>query len=115
MARRIRRTAIAVTAALVGSLVIAAPAPAERSPVRAEFRVNQQGWLPREPKIVALMTSQPLGPTTFTVRDRHGDVVLRGAVPSSTAGGWSDRFPDVYLIDLSALHAEGRYVVRTAG
>ena len=115
MARRIRRTAAAVTAALVASVLTAAPAPAERSPVRAELRVNQQGWLPGETKVVALMASRQLGHTTFTVVDRDGDVVLRGTVPTTTTGGWSDRFPAVYRIDLSALRATGRYVLRTAG
>jgi endoglucanase len=122
MARGTRLPALALAAALL-TLVPATASPAASpvaSPVasagvRAELRVNQQGWLRHETKIATLMASARLGHTTFTVLDRHRRVVLRGTVPRTPSGSWSGRFPAVYRLDLSALHAKGRYVVRTQG
>jgi endoglucanase len=113
MARGTRGTALALVAALL-TLLPVAPAPAAPVHVRAELRVNQQGWLRHEAKLATLMASAPLGHTTFTVL-RHREVVLRGTVPSRPVGAWSGRFPVVYQLDLSALRARGRYVVRTQG
>src|SRR3954451_10152010 len=114
MARGGRVTALALVAALL-TLLPAAPTPAAPDHVRAELRANQQGWLRHETKLATLMASAPLGHTTFTVLDRHRRVVLHGTVPRTPVGGWSGRFPAGYALDLSALHAKGRYVVRTQG
>ena len=116
MTQGVRGLALALVAALL-ALVPVVPAPAATPPahVRAELRVNQQGWLPRETKTAVLMASRPLGHTTFAVVGKQGRVFLRGTVPSGAAGTWSKRFPDVYRLDLSALRAKGRYRVVTAG
>ena len=72
-----------VALALASPLLALVPASgASAQPVRAELRVNQQGWLPRETKLAALMTSGPIGATRFTVVNDGGEVVLRGTVPS---------------------------------
>jgi len=113
MATGSRYTALALVAALL-TLVPAAPTTGAPAGIRAEVRVNQQGWLRHETKLATLMASAPIGHTTFTVV-RDGKVVLRGTVPARPVGGWSGRFPAVYRLDLSALHARGRYVVRTRG
>jgi endoglucanase len=115
MARGIRGTTLVLVAALL-ALVPASPSPAAATGrLRAELRVDQHGWLPHEAKIATLMSSRPLGRTTFTVLDRHHTVVLRGTVPRTPVGAWSSRFPAVYRLDLSALHEKGHYTVRTHG
>ena len=114
MARGTRGLAVALVSALL-VLWPVDPAPATAPHVRAEVRVNQQGWLPREAKTATLMASRPLAHTTYTVHDRHGRVVLRGDVPSTPVGSWSDRFPYVYRLDLSGLRTKGRFLVRTQG
>ena len=124
MATRTRGTALIAGAALLvliplgGTPTRAAPmtAGASTAPaVRAELRVNQQGYLRREPKSARLMASRELGRTTFEVVDDSGHVALRGRVPAQPAGYWSRSFPAVYRLDLSALHRVGRYRVVTHG
>ncbi len=119
MTQEVRGLALALVATLLG-LVPATPAPAATPAAappgsRAELRVNQQGWSPRETKTATLMTSRPLGRATFAVVGQGGRTFLRGTVPSTPAGGWSSRFPYVYLLDLSGLRAKGRYRVVTGG
>src|SRR3954469_9445330 len=99
MAGGIRITALALVATLLGLLPVP-PAPGAPGHIRAELRVNQQGWLRHETKVATLMASARLGHTNFTVL-RHHEVVLRGTVPSQPVGGWSGRFPVVYRLDLS--------------
>jgi endoglucanase len=116
MAQGVRGLALALVATLLALVpVVPAPAATPRAHVRAELRVNQQGWLPRETKTAMLMASRPLGHTTFAVVGKQGRVFLRGTVPSGAAGTWSNRFSHVYRLDLSALRAKGRYRVVTAG
>src|SRR3954447_19547621 len=121
MARGTGLAAVALVAPLVATL----PAPSlsaqtdqpgdAPAPLRAALRVNDQGWLPRETKQATLMTSRPIGATTFAVVGHHGKVFLRGTVPSEPVGRWSGRFPDVYRIDLSPLRTRGRYRLQTYG
>jgi endoglucanase len=114
MAREIRGLALGLVAALL-ALVPVAPAHTAPPRTRAELRVNQQGWLPREAKTATLMSSRALGPTTYAVLDQQHRVVLRGKVSSTPVGSWSGGFPYVYRLDLSRLRRAGRYVVRTQG
>ncbi|MDX6371343.1 MAG: endoglucanase, partial [Nocardioidaceae bacterium] len=114
MARGIRGTALALVAALL-ALVPTAPGHSAPQKLRAELRVNQQGWLPAETKSATLMSSQPLGRTTFVVVGKQGRAYLRGTVPSSSVGSWGNRFPYVYRLDLSGLRAKGRYRIETRG
>ena len=119
MSRGVQGLALALVAALFALVpVVPAPAATPTMPppsVRAELRVNQQGWLPRETKTAVLMASERLGHTTFSVVGKHGRVFLRGTVPSVPAGAWSNRFPHVYLLDLSRLRVKGLYRVVTTG
>jgi len=118
-----------VTLAAASLLALAAypSSAAGRSPVAATpargatgalgiLRLNQQGYLPGETKQARLMapTRQP-GPTTFTVTDAAGHVVLRGSVPAVPAGSWNARYPEVYVLDLSAVRAPGTYRLSTRG
>ena len=113
MTRGTRGLALALVTALLALVPTTAPAAQPR--VRAEVRVNQQGWLPREPKAATLMASRPLAHTTYTVQDEHGRVVLRGTVPGTEVGSWSGRFPYVYRLDLSGVRTKGRFLVQTHG
>jgi hypothetical protein len=61
------------------------------------------------------MAPRPLGRTTYAVVASDGTVVLRGTVPGRPAGRWSSAYPAVYRLDLTALHARGRYRIRTHG
>jgi len=119
MAAGLRGTALAIVASLV-VLLPTAPAhtaapPHARAELRVELRVDQQGWLPHEHKLVTLMASGPLGRTSYVVRGPHRRVVLRGAVPSTPSGAWSARFPYVYRLDVSALRVAGTYRLETRG
>ena len=60
--RGIHVVALALASPLL-ALVPAIGAPAQ--PVRAELRVDQHGWLPRETKLATLMTSGTIGATTY--------------------------------------------------
>jgi len=116
MATGFRGTALAVAASLLALVPATPPAPAAAGHrIRAELRVNQQGWLPREAKQAVLMASDPLGRTAYVVRDARGKLVLRGTVPSRPEAGWSDRFGYVYRLDLSALHRKGSYRIELRG
>jgi endoglucanase len=78
-------------------------------------RVNQQGYLPSEPKQARLMTRAPVKHASFRVVDDSDTVVLTGRVPRHTTGSWSRRYPAVYRLDLGGLHTEGRYRVEVVG
>ena len=115
MARGIRGLALALVATLLALVPVVPVRAAAPSTGRPELRVNQQGWLPRETKTAMLMAPRRIGRTTFAVVGKRGRVFLRGTVPSAPAGSWSNRFPYVYLLDLSGLRAKGRYRVVTSG
>ena len=89
-------------------------APA-RAAVHGVLRVNQQGYLQGEPKQARLMTRAPVHRATYTVTDDTDQVVLQGRVPRRSEGRWSRRFPAVYAIDLTSVHARGRYRITVSG
>jgi hypothetical protein len=105
------------TGLVTGPLPGAAPASATaaREPVHGLVRVNQQGYLSGEPKQARLMTTAPVHHTSFRVLDTTGHVVLHGRVPGRSTGSWSSRYPAVYRLDLSGLHARGRYRIAVRG
>jgi endoglucanase len=107
-----------LVAALVAGLapaVAGSDAPASATPTHGWIRVNQGGYLPGEPKQARLMTTAAVHGTTYQVRDSSGAVVLRGRVPARPTGSWGSHVRAVYRLDLSALHAAGRYRVSTRG
>jgi endoglucanase len=108
----------ALVAALVTGLapqVAGSQAHPARAATRGWVRVNQQGYLPGEAKQARLMTTAPVRGTSYQVTNSSGAVVLRGRVPARPVGSWGRRIRAVYLLDLSALHAPGRYRVSTTG
>src|SRR4051794_32039639 len=118
-----RRAAVAgLGTTLAAALVTGVSPPDARShtdsvssPTRGWVRVNQQGYLPGEPKQARLMTTHPVHGARFRVTDSSGAVVLRGPVPGRSTGAWSSRFPTVYRLDLSAMREPGRYRISTRG
>ena len=89
-----------------------APAP---GPTLGLIRVNQQGYLPGEPKQARLMTTHPsTTPGTASPTTRGASYCAVGCPPHST-GSWNARFPAVYRLGLSRLHTPGRYRVATSG
>jgi len=117
-----RATAVPLGAALVAALVTGlspqvagSHADPARAATRGWVRVNQQGYLPGEPKQARLTTTAPVHGTTYRVTDSAGTVVLRGRVPARSTGSWGRRIRAVYRLDLSALHTPGRYRVSTTG
>jgi endoglucanase len=110
----------ATVAALVAGLTLGAvPAGVARTSatdaVPGVVRVNQQGYLPSEPKQARLMMRAPVHDATFRVVDDSDAVVLAGRVPRHTTGSWSHRYPAVYRLDLGGLHTDGRYRVEVDG
>jgi len=117
-----RATVVPLGAALAALLVTGvqpqvtgSPAASGRASTRGWVRLNQQGYLPGEPKQARLMTTAPVRGTTYRVTDPGGAVVLRGQVPARSEGSWNARIPAVYRLDLSPLRTPGRYRVSTVG
>ena len=81
MSARLSGTAMALVASLLAPWPAAPAHSSEPRQLRAEVRVNQQGWLPGETKIVSLLASRPLGRTSYVVLG-HRTVLLRGMVPA---------------------------------
>ncbi|MGC4111581.1 MAG: glycoside hydrolase family 9 protein [Nocardioides sp.] len=113
-------TAVASTAALGVALLAQPPATGAGSAPRAArahgvVRVNQQGYLPDEPKQARLMSDAAVNGAHYRVTDGAGHVVLRGAVPQHSTGSWNAAYPAVYRLDLSALRTPGRYRLTTSG
>lgn len=92
----------------------AATPPAADS-VRGVVRVNQQGYLPGEPKQARLMTRAKVHDATYSVVDDSDTVVLTARVPHRSTGSWSARYPAVYRLDLHGLDTEGRYRIVVHG
>ena len=106
--------AVAVLVALVALGIDAQPVRVVPGGAPAAFiRVNQVGFATEAPKRALLMASGPEAGATFDVR-RGAHRVLRGRV-GARLGSWSDAFPDVYAIDLSALRSAGDYTISVAG
>ncbi len=80
----------------------------------AFLRVNQVGYTPAGAKTAFLMSPVAENGARFVLRDASGHAVLRGDVGASS-GAWSDAYPDVYPIDLSAVTSPGDYTISVAG
>jgi endoglucanase len=111
---------VALTAALATGLPAGLPSGQARTAVATTavhgvVRVNQQGYLQGEPKQARLMTRAPVSGATYVVTDDADQVVLQGTVPKRGTGSWSRRFPAVYALDLTGVHARGRYRVTVTG
>jgi hypothetical protein len=87
--------------------------PAAVTPLSGALRVDQVGYAPGESKLAYLMTTAVAPGQPFTVRDASGGTVLSG-VAGASLGSWNAAYPAVYPLDLSSLHAAGRYRVDIA-
>jgi hypothetical protein len=102
--------------ALVAALLAVPATPAIAAPrAHGLIRVNQQGYLPGEPKQARLMSDAAVSDAGYRVTDAAGHVVLHGRVPARSTGSWNARYPAVYRIDLTGLRRPGRYRVATTG
>ena len=105
---------VAACLALPGGSAHASGEPPARAALPGEIRVNQQGYLPGEPKVALLMAPASVS-GSFEVEDQLGDVVLTGTIPAGSEGAWNSGFPEIYRLDLSALTAPGTYHVVVGG
>ena len=123
MGRAAVRPLGAALAALLAGGLVAGPAAGPALPrtvpapgtTHGLVRVNQQGYLPGEPKQARLMTTAPVQDARYRVTDHSGHVVLRGRVPARSTGSWNARFPAVYRLELGRLHRPGRYRIEATG
>ncbi|GGJ75940.1 hydrolase [Pilimelia anulata] len=107
---RVRRAGAAL---LAGALLLAAAACGpDAAGGAAAVRVDQVGYAAAGPKIAYLMTDGD-DDAPFEVRDENDAVVLRGTAGGSR-GEWSDRYPAVRPLDLTALRDPGRYRIVVA-
>ena len=114
-----RRTAAGIvvgTLAVLGSSVPASGAVGSEAhgAVAAEIRVNQQGYLPSEHKLVVLMAPSEVD-GTWEVQDSGGGTVLSGVLPARSSGSWNVAFPAVYRLDLVDLQTPGSFRLVVSG
>jgi hypothetical protein len=97
-----------------GTSTIRATPAAAASALSGFVRADQVGYGRGEAKLAYLMTTIAAPGQHFTVRNGSGGPVLAG-VAGGSLGSWNAAYPAVYPLDLSALHAVGRYTVDVAG
>jgi hypothetical protein len=108
---RIRSAGLALATLVVTAACAAPPESATTPPPRSGFvRVDQLGYAPNEAKYAYLMSATDPGEPHFQVLDEAGRTVLTGTAGTSR-GPWNSAFPDVRLLDLSAITAPGSYRV----
>ena len=73
-------------------------------------RVDQGGYAIGQEKVAYAMGPDDVEGVGFRVVDEAGDIALEGDLGPST-GGWSDAYPAVHPLDLSALDRRGTYTV----
>ncbi len=116
---------VAITAVIVVLTSISGPSPslASASPsqppspqdqpaptIRGTIRVDQLGYLAGERKVGYLLATAAIAGARFQVRDRDGDIVLRGSVGPSH-GPWNGRYRAVHELDFSGLDQAGTYTL----
>ncbi|HEU4322639.1 MAG TPA: glycoside hydrolase family 9 protein [Roseiflexaceae bacterium] len=105
-------TGLALCALLMAGLLGGArPVAAQGS---AFVRLNQVGYISGEPKRALLMASGVETGATFSVVSTGGGSVYSAAV-GARLGSWSTGFPNVYLIDFSAVTTPGSYTIQVSG
>lgn len=72
------------------------------------IRVNQVGYLSEGPKAATLMSSEPLGGSTFEVRGESDSIAFSGTV-GNRRKDWSTSYPYVYRLGFSDLRSSGSY------
>jgi endoglucanase len=106
---------LGAVAALVGGLLgaVSAPPAAGAAP-GGVVRVNQVGYAASGAKEAFLLAKGTVSGATFTVLDAAGGTALAGRV-GANLGSWNAAYPDVYLIDFTALKAAGTYHITVSG
>ncbi|MFD9732884.1 glycoside hydrolase family 9 protein [Umezawaea sp. NPDC059074] len=94
------------------ALLVTAAACSSSTEGSARIRVDQLGFVTDGVKHAYLMAAD--APESFRVVAESGTVVLESA-PSSTAARWSDAYPAVRVLDLTAVTTPGQYRVEAAG
>lgn len=74
---------------------------------QVEIRLNQVGYYPMEQKAVVVEGADPTG--VITVEDSKGKTVLRPTAVREVKAPWGEKVR--YVVDVSALRAEGEYTV----
>ena len=88
--------------------------PGTGDPSAVLVRVDMGGYAIGEEKVAYAMGPDDVEGVGFRVVDRAGDVVLRGDLGPRT-GRWSDAYPAVHPLDLTALDVAGTYAVELDG
>ena len=91
------------------------PAHTRAAAAPPQVRVDQLGYLIKEPKHARLMTADRIGNARFVVVDASGDVVLRGRPSRAPVGSWNGRYHAVYDLAFSRLTKPGRYRIEVRG
>ena len=110
-----RHVALAVAIAAAGTCTLGTAGSGAAAPAYAAFvRVNQAGYPIGASKRAYLLTTVAEPGATFRITTAAGHTVLAGAV-GPALGRWSARYPHVYAVDFTRLHAAGRYTISVAG
>ena len=84
------------------------------APPDAEIRLNQAGFALEGGKQALLMATDAESNATFQVVGTDGAVALAGPIGNKT-GSWSAVYPDVCVLDFSAVKKAGTYSIKVAG
>ena len=116
MKRIFRTVSFLVLGSLLAMLAFSVTTPAAPAlAASAHIRVNQVGYVTGEPKRALLMASGSESGATFTVKNSSGATVFGPVAIGASLGSWSTGFPNVYLLDLSALQTPGTYTIAVSG
>jgi endoglucanase len=83
-----------------------------RAAVSPQIRVNQVGYQPMEVKRAVLMATNTMSGTFSVVS--NGISVFSAAIPASSAGNWTTKFTNTYLLDFSSVTNPGVYAIQVA-
>jgi endoglucanase len=116
---RVRATAAFGVAAvlaitLVTEVFAARSAPPASAAVAGLVRVNQVGYAASGAKEAFLLAKGAATGAQYAVLDAAGSTAAAGSIGASL-GSWNSTYPDVYLIDFTAVQAAGTYHIQVSG
>src|SRR5206468_4221247 len=82
--------------------------------VDALIRVDQVGFAPGAAKTAYLLAAAPMPGVAFSIVDGSGRTVFQGHT-SEESVAWSDAYPAVHALDISALGESGSYRILIDG
>src|SRR5947207_2114056 len=103
--------AAVLAGALAATTLVAPPASAA---VAGSVRVNQVGYAASGAKEAFLLAKGGATGAQYAVLNSSGTAVASGTIGSSL-GSWNSTYPDVYLIDFTAVQAAGSYHIQVSG